>query len=238
MTTEQNVPNTNEALTMAPGPPQPQGPANEILQPTTGYEPNIRVEPALPRLGLPPSDIVAQGPDAMLQWYMSQHEALDNPPVQPRADVSRVTQPPGLSQGPGGAQLALPFQGYWGEVLGARGVDVQGISPAYATPSQPYPFTEPAYNTGLQVTPSFAFPMQSQHLGQASVPQGSLFSGVQQPQQSLLSSLANMAQTGVSSALNPLLAAMNPPPPVQLIPNMPPQNYQQNYNKHTNMVQI
>ena len=152
----------------------------------------------------------------MLQWYMSQHEALDNPSVQPRADVSRVTQPPGLSQGPGGAQLALPFQGYWGEVLGARGVDVQGISPAYVTPPQPYPFTEPQYNSGFQVTPSFAFPMQPQQYGQASVPQGSLFSGVQQPQQSLLSSLANMAQSGVSSALNPLLAAMNPPPPVRV----------------------
>ena len=138
MTTEQNVPNTNEALAMAPQPPQPQGQASEILQPTTGYEPNIPVEPALPRLGLPPSDIVAQGPDAMLQWYMSQHEALDNPPVQPHADVSRVTQPPGLSQGPGGAQLALPFQGYWGEVLGARGADVQGSAPAYVAPPQPY----------------------------------------------------------------------------------------------------
>ena len=167
----------------------------------------------------------------MLQWYLSQHAALEsNPAPQGSAATSGVPQPPGISQFPGGAPLALPFQGYWGEVIGARGVDVQGITPAYVTPTQPYPFTEPQHNTGLQVSPSFAFPIQQQQYGLAAPPQGSLFTGMQQPQQSLLSSLANMAQSGVSSALNPLLQAMNPPPPVQLIPNMPSQSFPQSFS--------
>ena len=45
--------------------------------------------------------------------------------------------------------------------------------------------------------------------------------GTQAPQQSLLSSFAGLAQTGVTSALNPLLQAIAPSPAMQLIPNMP-----------------
>ena len=104
--------NVNEQIAAAASQPL-QSQTNETHQATTGYEPNFPAEPALPRLGLPPANIVAEGADAMLRWYISQHEALDNvsPTVQPSADVSRVTQPPGLSQGPGGAQLALPSRG-------------------------------------------------------------------------------------------------------------------------------
>ena len=121
-----------------------------------------------------------------------------------------------------GKQKLLSSNGLPGPSGGAQ-------SPLLALPSSLTDFdscanvqqqSSPSQFTGMMTphmpapTPSFAFPIQ-QHFG---------LGMQQQPpqQQSLLTSLANLAQSGISSALNPLLQAMAPSaPPMQLIPSMP-----------------
>ena len=106
---------------MASSTPQPLeiSQQSENPQTTTGYEPNINQGGVLPPLGVPPIDVIGGGPEAMLAWYLSQHAAPSGMPTQQgSAAASGVPQPPGLSQIPGGAPLALPFQGYWGNTTG------------------------------------------------------------------------------------------------------------------------
>ena len=219
--------------TLAPAPPlfdvSQQGENVHHTTHTTGYEPNVNLGAgALPGLGVPPPEVMAGGPEAQLIWYLSQQTRLGNGDPVPQATAAAHGTPPGLSQVLGGAPLALPFQGHWGgDVSGLGGVGVHGIS---TMPNNPTPGTYPQLqNTGGNVSysPSFAFPIQQQQqllqsvqqpqFGYETPPGTSLFSGNQQGQQSMLSSLAGFAQAG-ASALNPLLQALVPQPQMPLIP--------------------
>ncbi len=203
----------------------------ENVHHTTGYEPNLNLGTgALQGLGVPPPEIMAGGPEAQLLWYLSQQTRLGNGDPVPQATAAAHGTPPGLSQVLGGAPLALPFQGHWGgEATVSGAVGVPGFPASYSTLANPVTYPQQQNTGGAFYSPSFAFPIQQQQQLQsvqqpqfkyATPPGGSLFTGNEQGQQSMLSSLAGVAQAG-ASALNPLLQALVPQLPIQLIPNMP-----------------
>jgi len=196
---------------------------------TTGYEPNNPQSTSLPQ---PPPQLMGN-PEALLDWYLSQHAAASVP--QP----SNFSGVPGSTHNP----TSLPL-GIADSPLPPIGMNYGGtMAPQqqFGGPQLPMPMA-----LGAPPMPQSLFPgiiMPQHQVGRFAFPQQQQFgfSGTPPQQQqmphtsesSMLSSLSamlgtmahgtsNVAQTVAASTLNPMLKAMQPTPPLlQLVPPTP-----------------